>query len=517
MKRQVLFGIYICFLIVAACSTQYDKNVKHCLELAGSNERELLKVIKHYSDPNDSLKRKAALFLIQHMPGHGTIHSSWINSEGEKKEIDILTYENIQTLRQTMDECGYFQVIHPKEEDCQYLTADFLIANIDKAFYNWQNLPHKPQFSFDQFCELLLPYRIGVEKIEEWRNPVINRLGTIVDSMITQLDTLPMPIMIQQLLSSYDYRYDPRAAALPHHQSYSEMMKYRIGTCEDITQLHVLTCRALGIPVSMDFIPMWGNLNGGHARMMYLDFDGKMKIFQDKDNMYKRPAKVFRRVFSSNNELFNILGSSSSIPPMLRDSRFIDTTTDHCTCANVVLQDSEIPDNEKCLFISIFNYGNWHPIYWAPVQKDKPAVFKNMGTDVIYRIGTYYNSRNHFLTAPFLLTKNGKMQYFDGFNKSTDTLHISSNWGTIYLGELSIEENEKYYLSGWNGKWQLLEEATAHYQAVPVVTDGKKQTEKRLVIEFPNAPKESLLRVSNPSVENSARMFIWNGDKVNWY
>jgi hypothetical protein len=41
------------------------------LKRAGGNRPELEKVLQHYSvNPGDSLKYKAAVFLIENMPGH---------------------------------------------------------------------------------------------------------------------------------------------------------------------------------------------------------------------------------------------------------------------------------------------------------------------------------------------------------------------------------------------------------------------------------------------------------------
>lgn len=47
--------------------------LEQALEAAGENRAELEKVIAHYSQsPEDSLSLKAALFLIENMPGHYT-------------------------------------------------------------------------------------------------------------------------------------------------------------------------------------------------------------------------------------------------------------------------------------------------------------------------------------------------------------------------------------------------------------------------------------------------------------
>ena len=44
-------------------------------------------------------------------------------------------------------------------DDIQRFTAEFLIENIDDAFYEWQHSPLLKSISFDDFKEWILPYR----------------------------------------------------------------------------------------------------------------------------------------------------------------------------------------------------------------------------------------------------------------------------------------------------------------------------------------------------------------------
>lgn len=57
-----------------------------------------------------------------------------------------------------------------KEYDIHVITADYLIRNIDQAFVVWKKRPWNKDLSFDDFCELILPYRIGDETLEDWRS-----------------------------------------------------------------------------------------------------------------------------------------------------------------------------------------------------------------------------------------------------------------------------------------------------------------------------------------------------------
>lgn len=50
------------------------------------------------------------------------------------------------------------------------ITADYLIDNIDKAFDAYDSRPWNRYVSFEEFCETILPYRVGQDPLESWRD-----------------------------------------------------------------------------------------------------------------------------------------------------------------------------------------------------------------------------------------------------------------------------------------------------------------------------------------------------------
>ncbi|MFR3187668.1 MAG: hypothetical protein ACLTOV_06615 [Phocaeicola sp.] len=60
-------GLVVLFL-VSSCSPRNDR-LEFALASAGTNKEELVKVLRHYE--GDSLKYRAACFLIENMPYHG--------------------------------------------------------------------------------------------------------------------------------------------------------------------------------------------------------------------------------------------------------------------------------------------------------------------------------------------------------------------------------------------------------------------------------------------------------------
>ena len=67
MKSMKNLPIIILFLTMASCVNP-PNYLEHALKAAGTNRTELEKVLAHYK--GDTLKYKAAVFLIENMPGH---------------------------------------------------------------------------------------------------------------------------------------------------------------------------------------------------------------------------------------------------------------------------------------------------------------------------------------------------------------------------------------------------------------------------------------------------------------
>jgi hypothetical protein len=63
MKKIVVVILIIC----SSCSNKYSDGVQKALKLAGKNSSELESVLHNYQEPKDSLKLKAACFLIENM------------------------------------------------------------------------------------------------------------------------------------------------------------------------------------------------------------------------------------------------------------------------------------------------------------------------------------------------------------------------------------------------------------------------------------------------------------------
>ncbi|WP_186754181.1 RICIN domain-containing protein [Echinicola salinicaeni] len=146
--------------------------VVEVLEKAGDNRGELESVMIHYAQhPEDSLKLQAAFFLIGNMGGYysrtveGTDHLASLYRElgnipgPQRKEL----YRHyLDSLQINFDaERAY---------DTHHISSDYLINHIDQVFATWEKTPWKDNYSFETFCEYVLPYRMSDEKLTDWRS-----------------------------------------------------------------------------------------------------------------------------------------------------------------------------------------------------------------------------------------------------------------------------------------------------------------------------------------------------------
>lgn len=129
-------------------------------------------VLSHYSAEKDSLKKKAAEFLLKNMIYHHSVSSPLLD----------MYYENMARINK---QCKYPQCLEyydslyqhlgqPKDclhqMDTDVIDAQTLIAHVDAAYDCWKNGFWAKHLTFDEFCEYLLPYRVGNEKYESWRD-----------------------------------------------------------------------------------------------------------------------------------------------------------------------------------------------------------------------------------------------------------------------------------------------------------------------------------------------------------
>ncbi|MEF8806334.1 MAG: transglutaminase domain-containing protein, partial [Bacteroides sp.] len=160
-------------------------SVEASLRSSGVNRKELEKVLHHYQkNPADSLKYKAACFLIENMPFYTYSYGEQL--ENYKSYYTWLKKSKGKTPQQVVDSIKkiYGPMKEPsKKRDIMEIDSAYLCRNIDWAFKVWQEQPWGKNISFETFCEYLLPYRIGDEPLTYWRETYYEKYNSLLDSL----------------------------------------------------------------------------------------------------------------------------------------------------------------------------------------------------------------------------------------------------------------------------------------------------------------------------------------------
>ncbi len=258
------WSLLLCALLLAAC--ERNERLARALELAGENRTELEKVLHYYKD--DTLKYKAACFLIGDIPGKYArvpehpqdAYREYLNHIPKKDSAFWDTEYSL--VRQGLDsiaKLGGMGGMSRREEDLTHITGGYLIRNIDAAFAAWERTDSARRCPFADFCRYVLPYRMGDEPLTDWRNTGKERYGHLLDSAFTARE---LAVYITQLR---DVHYNIGMTRYPHTMTYGEMLLARWGTCDDMAAYLALSLRALGIPATIDFVPVWANRSSGHC------------------------------------------------------------------------------------------------------------------------------------------------------------------------------------------------------------------------------------------------------------
>ena len=288
-SNQYFYGVLIvlaCFCGIA-CTSRKEATDSSYLEVAlrraGENRTELEKVLRRYRlHPADSLKYRAACFLIENMP-------SYTYYKGELLDHYLSYFERLQEARrqgmtpqQLLNEIkgryGEFSLAK-LERYCDIETVDsaYLCRNIEWAFKVWREQPWGKNVSFADFCEYILPHRIGNETLADWREEIYRKYNPKLNAF--RLDSVPDnddPAVAARVLidtlrrESRFFTTTGPGDELPHVGP-RVALAARSGSCRELSDYVVYVCRALGIPCAVDFLPLHGGGNGGHQWLAFTD------------------------------------------------------------------------------------------------------------------------------------------------------------------------------------------------------------------------------------------------------
>ena len=219
---------------------------------------------QRYAKPADSLKLKAAEFLLDNAPRH------WAK-KGELMDLyletlrNILSIDNFEESSEKMSKLvshAYIRKdLNTKVCDTDILSSDFLSRHIDRTFMLWQQGEFARHLNFDQFCEFLLPYRVGEEQIEDYFDEAREEYAPCLNMLEGNTQTAgsaywAAQAVFDQIHSKQEYFKGALTVWLsPLDFPYSVLKMMRMGKPIDYAALTAMVLRACGIPSAIDFAP----------------------------------------------------------------------------------------------------------------------------------------------------------------------------------------------------------------------------------------------------------------------
>ncbi len=394
-------GLLFALLLLCSCANNHRLN--EALKMAGNNRGELEKVLAHYKDSGE--KYKAACFLIENMPKCYS-HKGWLLDTLRYWKSTVDSFGEIDSIQVEKWE-KYSAAMMDKEYDIHVMTADYLIRNIDQAFEVWKKRPWNKGLSFDEFCELILPYRVGDETLEDWRGIYSKRYSFLLDSVYTGTDVMEaLKVVIGHLREEgflLNLDFDS-----PHMGAFF-LLENRVGKCVDLCDLTLYVLRSLGIPATTDLYLYESESRKGHTWNVVRDTAGNyininfFNITRSQPEVDGRKiGKVYRYCFGLQEDKLKFLKSKDNIPPLFRHC-FIKDVSKNYFKDDLVLNLNDVKANY--VYLGVFRSKSAGEGLDIAELKGGKATFKNIEPGIIYMPLIYENSIYKSIDYPF---------FFDG-------------------------------------------------------------------------------------------------------
>lgn len=397
-------GGILFFLSTVLCSCQqFDVNAERF-----KKESEL--VLNHFSiiDP-DTLKHKAALFLLGNMHYHQSLITTKDNSE--------LTLQN----------------------HTAFIGADFLISEINHAFAIWDKCIWKDSITTEGFFEYILPYCVAKEEIQSYRMYFHDKYKYLIAGI-----TNPQKAF-DKVFITITKKYKVTTSKDSLESLNPIVVEQRMnGNCDERSILLTHIMRALCIPVTYDFTPNWANYSiRGHTWVSYISQSNETFVISDYDSISKRGGIIDASLLKFDSPLhskplFNI-DSIKRISKIWRNTYrgneaeegFINPTIIDVSEQYGLTYDLQIPYSQKGkkrFFLCTFRTGEgWQPVL-STFSDNGLIRFNNIGTEICYFIGIENKNSIKPFSNPFILYSDHTIRTLGPDHSNTETITLRSKY-----------------------------------------------------------------------------------------
>ena len=426
----VLFGATISLF----CSCYKRSDLSMALFYADDNRAELEKTLSHYlfEDPNPE-KFAAAKYLIENMPGHysyqnSAIYSYYAYADSILADTSLTPEQQRDSLLDKTDR-RFRAMPFLKREDVEIIKADYLIDNIDKSYAQWTTCPWASHLSFEDYLEWLLPYKaVEFQELDAWRDTMLACFGTCLEHPVKNDVEYNTTLGVAEMIRNEAYHVLNchglyTRAGLPLLTAHLQVSQ-TFGDIPDYALTAVLAFRAAGVPAVLDETPVGSRYTAATKWYVILSDRGEELTSEwDLATMIgggffpdERGPKVYRNTYVINKERLDYLRYAKFCYPFELGKK--DVTSKYFLTSDLEIPIDMVPRiklNDMYVLIASAvrdDMNPWRIVDFGTMKRGK-ACFHDMGREVLYRVMGYEGNRLINLSEPFILHKDGSLEYIN--------------------------------------------------------------------------------------------------------
>ena len=432
MNRVLIIFAFILFPHILFGSTDYDQLYKS--------------VMSYYNKDGNQEKILSAQFILNNMKFHHYKYGLYFDSlfDGIDSIFNANDYPQCREKIRIFESQFHGKTEFSKDFNC--LCDSDIINNINSAYSIWKEGSWSRHLSFSDYCEYLLPYKVGEEKPSvEWRNQLRNvfyptsEIYQYSDDRYYQSYFAACIVndKLRKMQFHNSFILTDRSIELP----ISVLSKMKMGQCYDYAKLTTYVMRSCGIPVAIDFTPQWPDRAGAHCWNSLLDNFGNTIPFMGCESnpgttskIGRRMAKVFRLTFSyQEGSLYNLNKKYKKPIPSVFNTPFIkDVSNLYFKGSNLLIDIDEEHSQRNIIYLAVFGNNEWIPVDYSEISPSNKAFFSDIGRDIVYL--PVFWSENGIIPAgnAVCVDLNGKIDTLKPNMQELQTITINRTYPQFY-------------------------------------------------------------------------------------
>lgn len=444
--------IFVTIVYVFSMSCRHEITVKEVVSPTFIDRTEFRQIINKYSvNKRDSLKLKAAFFLVENLPYH---YSPSIKIDSllnvifnviESKRQRLYDRRAIGKMADSVFLDATSLGIKEYRLDSKVIDKETIINSIELAFSALESASWKGEISFETFCEYILPYKLNTEPQDDWRNILYkkNRKTLAKDSSLNSIDKF----YTYHLTHTYNWLRDTKHWRHIRNNypinNYSWIKLMSEGDCALRCKLVIYNLRAISIPATFDFIPSWGN--SPYAEHSYVGLGNNKKqlpkLIDNTNNLgvlvdnlnttmtsslmpifslnelpqnlsiqyVKTIPKIYRQTWSPQKEMLDFIEKVpiKEIYTKLIKTNIIDVTSQYLRTTNVEISQNIFRTNRAC-YLAVFDLSGWKPVAFSTFNIFGRAYFNNIGGNILFMPVVANEGALQSIGNPFIVDNSGK-------------------------------------------------------------------------------------------------------------